>query len=377
MYHFNPITNRIGICKATIKLCPLLKENPENSIIHGNSKEEVKNLVEQQTKLDNNLQGKKSIYSSSFLNYRIYKDTGDSFKYYVDDNDKKSLTARSIYVVLEELSKNFKGSENQEVRDKIYALEESYAHSFYNTENGKIVIDSDTNRYFLGMRDLIKRENTNSISVGDFQDEIEKIKKDFSNEDTIGIIKYSEDSNDWLSKLDKDELNAIGAWTSGGSKLGVMDSGGIPIPRELRAKDVKKYNEVVEQALSKAVKDESRPVYRGLSLDNIGYLKKDNNSMSNKDILEKFYPVGETITLDKHSSSSVEYGVADSFSGGIILEFNTKKGGEVGNISSWGLSEMEVLLPKNSEFKVRGYRVEYNGFYENIIVELEDYQDNK
>lgn len=38
---------------------------------------------------------------------------------------------------------------------------------------------------------------------------------------------------------------------------------------------------------------------------------------------------------------------------------------------------MEVLLPKNSEFKVRGHRVEYNGFYENIIVELEDYQDSK
>ena len=92
-------------------------------------------------------------------------------------------------------------------------------------------------------------------------------------------------------------------------------------------------------------------VYRGLNKDILqSYL---NGEELNSDNIEKVFQVGETISFQGFSSASTDPTIASSFaSSQVVLELKTNSTIPTGGVSSWGEKEQEMIIDKDTTFKI-------------------------
>lgn len=92
-------------------------------------------------------------------------------------------------------------------------------------------------------------------------------------------------------------------------------------------------------------------VYRGLNKDILqSYL---NDKELDSDNIEKVFQVGETISFHGFSSASTDPSIASSFaSSQIVLELKTSSTIPTGGVSSWGEKEQEMIIDKDTTFKI-------------------------
>lgn len=314
-YHINPTTNRINICKATIK-CDFSINGIEPE--HFLSKEEAKKHIEELEKKDNLsiiVQKKKSTQNINIDNIvKVYP------------TDVYGNDSSSTFTIIDKPEK---------VNDSIIR---------YKTK-GSLVSKGIISPYFY--KGKINISSINEESYKDFGFE----KPDYQNYDTKRIknqsfikeiskkeIQYIKENNDFS----ENDFNNISLYSF--SKYAGL------INRILRNKNVDySYQDLskhlaIMKSLDKILSNDNgyqRVIYRGVRTGHI--------------------ELGETVVFDAYSSCSYDRKTASFFgsssysqlnNNGTVFEILTSQGINISSLSDY--KESEVLLPKETQFIVVG-----------------------
>lgn len=244
----------------------------------------------------------------------------------------------------------------------------------------------------------IKHKNQSSTDIM-FSDSFHRFTDDHSNEpiiahDSTEMEKLVADSHQWITKLNDEEIEAVSWYTSNGSTVINKHLTGNSAPFYLRdyrddetddefeAREAKAEQahlehlrttvKNIDSALAKGKRFTPIKVYRGVSMDVTkaeGYSSKDVDQY----VAEKF-PVGGTFISPVFMSSSLEYKKGAGFeSSGILLEIMGKTVGPVSNVSAWGVTEKEYVLPRNLAYKVRAVKTIKDKHGDDLfVVQLEE-----
>lgn len=181
------------------------------------------------------------------------------------------------------------------------------------------------------------------------------------------------DSHNWIDKLNHEEIEAVSWYTSNGSTVinkhltgnsdefylqDYIDDETAQEFDEREAKAAQAHVEYLDttvkdldSALAKGKRQTPIKVYRGVSdtvMESEGYGHGDTD----KYVAEKF-PVGGTFISPVFMSSSLEHKRGKGFeTSGVLLEVMGKTVGPVSNVSAWGVSEKEYVLPRDVAYKV-------------------------
>jgi hypothetical protein len=202
------------------------------------------------------------------------------------------------------------------------------------------------------------------------------------------------DSHNWIEKLNDEEIEAVSWYTSNGSTVITKHLTGNSDPFYLKDyiddETAEQFDEReadaaqahveyldrtvkdLDSALAKGKRQTPIKVYRGLSfhvIESEGY-KFDK---IDKYVADKF-PVGGTFISPVFMSSSLEHKKAKGFeSSGVLLEVMGKTVGPVSNVSAWGVTEKEYVLPRNTAYKVRAVKTFTDKHeIERFIIQLEE-----
>lgn len=185
------------------------------------------------------------------------------------------------------------------------------------------------------------------------------------------------DSHQWITKLNDEEIEAVSWYTSNGSivinkhltdnsdPFYLRDYHDDETDEEFDAREAKAEQahlenlnttvKNIDSALAKGKRSTPIKVYRGVSMDVTkaeGYSSKDTDQY----VADRF-PVGGTFISPVFMSSSLEYKKGAGFeSSGVLLEIMSKTVGPVSNVSAWGVTEKEYVLPRNLAYKVRAVK---------------------
>lgn len=205
---------------------------------------------------------------------------------------------------------------------------------------------------------------------------------DHSEEDKISydsqiMSKIVDDSAQWVSKLNTEEIEAAAWFTSNGSTELNQHLTGTSKPFYLPTKDDEDWDNFEEReeqaakdhlqklddtarhldtALHKGKRTTPIKLYRGVSgtvLENQGYKHYQTD-----EYIAATYTKDETYTSPVFMSSSLEYSRGKGFgTSGIVLEVLGKTVGPVSNISAWSTTEKEYILPRNVPYLVRDIKI--------------------
>jgi hypothetical protein len=185
------------------------------------------------------------------------------------------------------------------------------------------------------------------------------------------------DSHNWIDKLNHDEIEAVSWYTSNGSTVinkhltgnsdefylqDYIDDETAEDFDEREAKAAQAHVEYLDttvkdldSALAKGKRQTPIKVYRGVSdavMKSEGYGPRDTD----KYVADKFH-VGGTFISPVFMSSSLEHKRGQGFeTSGVLLEVLGKTVGPVSNVSAWGVTEKEYVLPRNLAYKVRAVK---------------------
>lgn len=203
--------------------------------------------------------------------------------------------------------------------------------------------------------------------------------------DPVVVSSYLQDSAEWSKKLTPKEQNAAAYWTGCGSSVayqcmtrGRADFRGYQSTDEKDDDyfDAKSYVEQVNSALEKSTLKEPVVVYRGMRegivgrevieefYNNYGKPQCDDLPVTSKWI-ESNYPVGKELEFTTPQSASHSPTIAEGFSDGVVLEIKASKAAPVGVLSSWGVNELEYIVPSSTKYKVLGHQT--NAQYETTL----------
>lgn len=232
-----------------------------------------------------------------------------------------------------------------------------------------------------------------------FPDSFHRFAEDHSNEPQIGhdseIMKQLvADSHQWIDRLNDEEIEAVSWYTSNGSTVinkhltGNSDEFYLNDYRDdetaqefdereaIAAQEHLNYlNTTVkdlDSALAKGKRQNPIKVYRGVSGDVMkaeGYTSKDVG----KYVTDKF-PVGGTFISPVFMSSSLEHKRGSGFeTSGVLLEVLGKTVGPVSNVSAWGVTEKEYVLPRNLAYKVSAVKTVKDKHGDDLfVIQLEE-----
>lgn len=202
------------------------------------------------------------------------------------------------------------------------------------------------------------------------------------------------DSHQWTTKLNDEEIEAVSWYTSNGSTVinkhltGNLEEFYLADYREdetaeefdaREAEAAQKHLDYLnttvkdlDSALSKGKRQTPIKVYRGVSSDVMkaeGYSSRDTD----KYVAERF-PVGGTFISPVFMSSSLEYKRGAGFeTSGVVLEVLGETVGPVSNVSAWGVTEKEYVLPRNTAYKVKAVKTVPDKHGEDrFIIQLEE-----
>ena len=102
----------------------------------------------------------------------------------------------------------------------------------------------------------------------------------------------------------------------------------------------------MDSALSKANRVSPVVVYRGVSSS-----KVLNTVTGERKEAEKAFKVGEVFSSAGYMSASVDSGVGAGY-GDVVLEIKSFSAAPVVNVSAWDVTEKEMVIPRNKQFKV-------------------------
>lgn len=202
------------------------------------------------------------------------------------------------------------------------------------------------------------------------------------------------DSHQWVDRLNDEEIEAVSWYTSNGSTVinkhltGNSDEFYLKDYRDdetaqefdereaSAAQDhLNHLNTTVkdlDSALAKGKRQTPIKVYRGVSIDVMkaeGYTSRD----ADKYVTDKF-PVGGTFISPVFMSSSLEHKRGSGFeSSGVLFEVLGKTVGPVSNVSAWGVTEKEYILPRNLAYKVNAVKTVKNKHGDDLfVIQLEE-----
>lgn len=202
------------------------------------------------------------------------------------------------------------------------------------------------------------------------------------------------DSHGWVAKLNDEEIEAVSWYTSNGSsainqhltgnspEFHLRDYRDDETDEEFDAREAKAAQEHLnhlnstvsnlDSALAKGKRSTPIKVYRGIS-DGITRAEGYTSGDIDKYVADKF-PVGGTFTSPVFMSSSLEYKRGAGFeTSGVVLEVLGKTVGPVSNVSAWGVTEKEYVLPRDVPYQVRAVKTVANKHGENIfVIQLEE-----
>lgn len=244
----------------------------------------------------------------------------------------------------------------------------------------------------------IKHKNKTSADIM-FSDSFHCFAEDHDNEplikhDSEEMKQLVADSHNWISKLNDEEIEAVSWYTSNGSTVinkhltGNLEEFYLADYREdetaeefdaREAEAAQKHLDYLnttvkdlDSALSKGKRQTPIKVYRGVSADVMkaeGYMFKDTDQY----VADKF-PVGGTFISPVFMSSSLEHKRGAGFeTSGVLLEVLGKTVGPVSNVSAWGVTEKEYVLPRNLAYKVRAVKTVKDKHGDDLfVVQLEE-----
>jgi len=172
------------------------------------------------------------------------------------------------------------------------------------------------------------------------------------------ITAMVQDSTHWVRKLNTDEIEAASWYTSNGSShvnnylLGHdQEQYGQKIDKKQAAEAVAH----LDSALEKAERKTPVKLYRGISHD---ILEREGFQYEEEDkYIDAKLPVGSTFESPVFQSSTLDFKRGRGFATSqVMLEILAKKAAPVSNISAWGVSESEYILPRNQKYRVVGIR---------------------
>lgn len=244
----------------------------------------------------------------------------------------------------------------------------------------------------------IKHKNQVSADIM-FSDAFHRFADDHNNEPTIThdsaeMEKLVADSHQWITKLNDEEIEAVSWYTSNGStvinkhltgnsdEFYLRDYRDDETAEEFDAREAEAAQNHLEylnttvkdldSALSKGKRKNPIKLYRGVSMD---VTRADGYNTNDVDqyVAEKF-PVGGTFISPVFMSSSLEYKKGAGFeSSGVLLEIMGKTVGPVSNVSAWGVTEKEYVLPRNLAYKVRAVKTIKDKHGDDLfVVQLEE-----
>lgn len=137
-------------------------------------------------------------------------------------------------------------------------------------------------------------------------------------------------------------------------KVGQKASESTLTPESERTREfLKEAVNTLDSVMMKSPKDKERIVYKGMRFGNDGI---ENASVW----ADKKMVVGSEVTFDGYQSTSLSYDVANETyadnEDAVIFEIKTSEGVNISSLSSYS-EEQEVLLPRNSTYKVVGKTV--------------------
>lgn len=232
-----------------------------------------------------------------------------------------------------------------------------------------------------------------------FSDSFHRFADDYDNESLIShnseeMKQLVTDSHQWTTKLNDAEIEAVSWYTSNGSTVinkhltGNLEEFYLADYREdetaeefdaREAEAAQAYLDYLnttakdlDSALAKGKRATPIKVYRGVSSDVMkgeGYSSRDTDRY----VAERF-PVGGTFISPVFMSSSLEYKRGAGFeTSGVVLEVLGKTVGPVSNVSAWGVTEKEYVLPRNTAYKVRAVKtVPDKHGDDRLIIQLEE-----
>lgn len=222
-----------------------------------------------------------------------------------------------------------------------------------------------------------KFSKPNTYGLNNFTD-IEEDHPQIKNDDPQ-VNKMVEESAYWISKLTPDEIEAVAWFTSDGASVMNYWLEKQEIKSEVARKYSKKHVEANVEALESALNKfeiRKQPVitYRGTGI-------RDATGKEIYDIeeLAKHFQVGDVISTNRFQSSTIDPSRALSFESGVVYEIKSKKTAPLSNVSAWGLTEKEFLVPRNTKLRVvdviQGCKI--NGKHQDdvLFVQLEDVDD--
>jgi len=195
--------------------------------------------------------------------------------------------------------------------------------------------------------------------------------------DSPEVMKMIAESENWGNAMTTNETEAVSWFTSNGSGAvnqylvtNKPDDGGRYSSEHLDStiKDM-------DSALNKFSRAEPVIVYRGISMDIVEHSGYDHND--EEKFLATEFPVGGVYRNKTFMSTSLDPSRAAGFaSSSITLEIKSKKAAPVVNVSAWDISEKEMVIPRNQEYKVisiiRNAKIEGRNPADEIIVQLEE-----
>lgn len=232
-----------------------------------------------------------------------------------------------------------------------------------------------------------------------FPDNFHRFAENYDNEpeirmDSAEITKLIEDSSRFTDKLNHDEMEALSWYTSNGSSIINKHLTGNSEPfylndyiddetndefdaREAAAgkahiEHLNTTAEHLDTALEKSKRETFLKVYRGVSSD---VMKAEGFKRgTTAEYIETKFPVGGTFKSPVFMSSSLEYKRGKGFeTSGVVMEVLGKTVAPVANVSAWGATEKEYVLPRNIAYTVKAVKTIKNEFDEELyVIQLEE-----
>jgi hypothetical protein len=244
----------------------------------------------------------------------------------------------------------------------------------------------------------IKHKNKASADIM-FSDSFHRFADDHDNEpliahDSAEMENLVADSHKWITKLNDEEIEAVSWYTSNGStvinkhltgnsdEFYLRDYRDDETAQEFDEREAKAAQEHLnhlnttvkdlDSALAKGKRQAPIKVYRGVSGDVMkaeGYGSRDTE----KYVTDKF-PVGGTFISPVFMSSSLEHKRGAGFeTSGVLLEVLGKTVGPVSNVSAWGVTEKEYVLPRNLAYKVSAVKTIKDKYGDDLfVIQLEE-----
>lgn len=200
------------------------------------------------------------------------------------------------------------------------------------------------------------------------------------------------DSHRWVKSLNETEIEAVSWYTSSGStvinkhltgnsdEFYLKDFRDDETDAEFDAREKQAHQEHLnhlnstvkdlDSALTKGRRDTPIKVYRGVS----DVVMKAEGYRDTAQYVDQKFRVGDTYTSPVFMSSSLEHARGAGFeSSGVLLEIMGKTVGPVSNVSAWGATEKEYILPRDVPYRVRAVKTVTDKHGDDIfVIQLEE-----